>query len=86
MQKVESTKELQQIEKLGSTVYLRKNITTKTIENEDGSSETLCVADEVWFEKENADLQHIHDNFELYWGWANEKRGKEKIMEEKKRS
>lgn len=84
MQVVESTEELQQIKKLGNTIYLRKNISQKTIENEEGSTETLYTADEVWFEKENVDLQHIHDNFNLYWDWAKEKREKEKILEEKK--
>lgn len=84
MKKVSSKQELHQIEQLGVTIYLRKNIKLVTIQDDQGSYEEW-QADEVNFEKENADLQKIHDNFELYWQWANEKMQKEELEKEKSR-
>ncbi|MGV9141409.1 MAG: hypothetical protein ACOC1X_00565 [Promethearchaeota archaeon] len=84
MKRVQSKSELHQIRQLGNTIYLRKNIEQVEIETED-STEEVYEADEVWFEKENADLQHIHDNFDLYWNWAKEKRENEKLRKEKRK-
>ena len=84
LEQVQSKNELQQIKKLGNTIYLRKNIEQITVSIEE-ETETLWQADEIWFEKENPDLQHIHDNFDLYWNWAKEKRENEKIREEKRK-
>ena len=75
--------ELHQIEQIGSTIYLRKNIEQVTVEDEDGSITQEWQADEVSFEKENADLQKIEDNFSLYWDWAEEKEQKEQLEKEK---
>jgi len=80
---VRSMNELHQIEQIGSTIYLRKSIQLVTINDEQGTHEEW-QADEVSFEKENADLQKIHDNFELYWNWAEEKEQKEQLEKEKK--
>ena len=81
---VRSTKQLQAIKQLGNTIYLRKNIEQITVTDEfTGESREEWQADEVSFEKKNPDLQKIHDNFELYWNWAEEKEQKKKIEKEK---
>jgi len=82
LKKVKSTEELHQIQQLGNTIYLRKNIELITVDGEQGTREEW-QADEVSFEKKNPDLQKIHDNFELYWNWAEEKEQKKKIEKEK---
>lgn len=79
-----STKELQPIKNLGNIIYLRKNIKQITVTDDiTGESHQEWQADEVWFEDKDADLQHIHDNFDLYYNWAKEKRENEKIKRQK---
>jgi hypothetical protein len=80
---VNSKQELQPIEKVGNIVYLRKNIQQVDLNIPEGT-EKIFQADEVWFEKENIDLQHIHDNFELYWDWAKAKRENEALELERR--
>jgi len=80
---VNSKQELQPIEKVGNIVYLRKNIQQVDLNIPEGT-EKIFQADEVWFEKENIDLQHIHDNFELYWDWAKTKRENEALELERR--
>ena len=84
MHKVRSTKELHKIKQLGNTVYLRKNINLITVKDQNGSHEEF-EADEVVFQKEKIDLQRIHDNFDLYWDWAEEKEQKEQLKKEKEK-
>ena len=83
MQKVRSSEELESIKKLGDTIYLRKNIEQVTVESEDGSTHQEWQADEVSFEKENADLRKIENDFSLYWNLAEEKEQKEQLEQEK---
>lgn len=85
MRKVESKQELSTVKKLGKTIYLRKNITQKTVDTNEEDNETIYIADEVYFEKDNINLEHINNNFDLYWSWAKEKREKEKVQQEKKK-
>ena len=81
---VHSTKRLEPILKLGNKIYLRKNIEQVEVTDEiTEESHQEWQADEVWFEDTDVDLQHIHDNFDLYYDWAKEKRENKKIKRQK---
>lgn len=81
---VHSKNELHAVQKIGNTIYLRKNIQQVDLQTENGV-EKIFQAEEVSFEKENPDMQHIHDNFNLYWTWAVSKKEKEKEQIKRKK-
>ena len=81
--KVESGNELEQVKRLGDTIYLRKNIEQVEREDEDGEITTMWQADEVSFD-DDLEVEEIENNFENYWGWAVEKAEKEEKREQKK--
>ena len=83
--KVESGNELEQVKRLGDTIYLRKNIEQVEREDEDGEITTMWQADEVSFDDDSLEVEKIENNFENYWEWAVEKAEKEEKREQKKK-
>ena len=86
---VKSAKELQPVLKLGDKVYLRKNINQVEVTDEmTGENRQEWHADEYMFKldelRNEPTIQEIENNFELYYGWAKEKREKENEIKQKK--
>jgi len=83
---VRSTNELSQIEQIGNTIYLRKNISLITVEDTEGTHEEY-EANETYFDitelSNKPTLQEIEDNFDIYWDWAKEKRKNERVKKQK---
>lgn len=86
---VKSAKELEPVKVIGDVFYLRKNITSQTVVEENGEERLEWVADEVKFNRDeiskNIDEVEVNNNFNIYYNWAKEKRENEKLIEEKKK-
>jgi len=86
---VKSAKELEAVKVIGDNFYLRKNITSQTVVEENGEERLEWVADEVRFNRneisKSIDKVEVSNNFNIYYNWAMEKRENEKLLEEKKK-
>ncbi len=85
--KTQFSKKPNQINQIGDTVYLRKNIESITKETVDGEKEYWQADEEtINLNEVNVSYEKIENNFDLYFDWAKERKlekEKEKEAESK---